>query len=347
MQLKLNILQMLRGFAAIGVLLFHIGVSTTFYFNVVWLNDCFSSFWVGVDFFFVLSGFIMVYVHYTDLKNRSNVKVFFLKRFVRIYPIYWIIASIYLVLQLYVGKLTFEKDWLYIVKSYLLIPQSKYPFLFPAWSLVFECFFYVIFGLGLLLGLRLAKYTLFVWLILILLNDFTRYSTLFVLDPRILEFLIGCVIGYIFQKYIDQIKRYCIPIFYCSISIFAILIICFIFLKLPVRGSVSGSFFYGSLAALLIFGTASLESNKPVKLPSLLLLIGSASYVFYLSHQIIVGLVYKVSSGLFHHQAKPAILFFTAIFTLIFTLIFSVLLHKSVENPLLKKLQGQLIKKND
>jgi exopolysaccharide production protein ExoZ len=92
MKIKLDLIQFLRGMMAIIVVLHHISGAMFFYLNKNWVYDIFSVGWFGVDFFFVLSGFIMVYAHKEDYILRTNVAKFFKKRFTRIYPTYWIIA---------------------------------------------------------------------------------------------------------------------------------------------------------------------------------------------------------------------------------------------------------------
>ena len=49
--------------------------------------------YAGVEFFFVLSGFIMVLVHRRDFGQPSKALVFMRKRVVRIYPIYWLVMA--------------------------------------------------------------------------------------------------------------------------------------------------------------------------------------------------------------------------------------------------------------
>src|SRR4051812_16613211 len=50
----------------------------------------------GVQFFFVLSGFIMLWVHAADIGRPAAAGKYFHKRFIRIYPIYWVATLILL-----------------------------------------------------------------------------------------------------------------------------------------------------------------------------------------------------------------------------------------------------------
>jgi peptidoglycan/LPS O-acetylase OafA/YrhL len=58
---------------------------------------------------------------------------------------------------------------------------------------------------------------------------------------------------------------------------------------------------FGIPAFLTVTGSASLEANKPLKMPDLLLYFGDASYSIYLAHSpvmsVLTGLVAKAKLG--------------------------------------------------
>jgi exopolysaccharide production protein ExoZ len=83
---KIQSLQAFRGFAALAVLFYHCAQR----------GDIHSPFlqlplmgYLGVDFFFVLSGFIIMYAHMRDPRTFTAVKTYLFKRITRIYPAYW------------------------------------------------------------------------------------------------------------------------------------------------------------------------------------------------------------------------------------------------------------------
>jgi peptidoglycan/LPS O-acetylase OafA/YrhL len=85
---------MLRGFAALGVMLFHF----TFFYHLSHpafapsLSLSFGHF--GVDLFFMISGFVI----FMTLERASSVRDFAVSRFARLYPVFWIALLLAVVL---------------------------------------------------------------------------------------------------------------------------------------------------------------------------------------------------------------------------------------------------------
>jgi exopolysaccharide production protein ExoZ len=107
----------------------------------------------GVDIFFVISGFIMVYI----LKPESRAGDFWLQRFTRIVPLYWLATIIAVV-----GGLL-APDWFFgrpegatTLQSLLFMPmgpgQWPHPLISPGWTLNYEFAFYTVLALCLLVG---------------------------------------------------------------------------------------------------------------------------------------------------------------------------------------------------
>ncbi|NYA48442.1 hypothetical protein BES36_005965 [Haemophilus quentini] len=93
-------LQYIRGFAALAVLFFHLRASLNNAYSQVNLGDLlFSQGYLGVDFFFVLSGFIICF---STEKENYGWGSFIIRRFFRIYPLLIIcITTYYLVMRNY------------------------------------------------------------------------------------------------------------------------------------------------------------------------------------------------------------------------------------------------------
>jgi peptidoglycan/LPS O-acetylase OafA/YrhL len=152
---QINALTSLRFFAALLVVVFHHGQSA-FKSAPLWCQSLIKGGYVGVPFFFVLSGFILAYNYLPDaragiLDNRR----FWLARFARIYPAY--AAALLLSAPLLLSALwqtqpagdALSRLGLQAVLCFGLvqawIPQWAFSWNGPAWSLSVEAFFYFAF----------------------------------------------------------------------------------------------------------------------------------------------------------------------------------------------------------
>jgi peptidoglycan/LPS O-acetylase OafA/YrhL len=108
--------------------------------------------WIGVDLFFVLSGFLVSGLLFKEYQKFGSInpKLFLIRRGFKIYPIFYLTSIIYILPRILLHKLDF-KSWVYemtFTQNYFL----GWGYLYPAsWSLAVEEHFY--FGLALLLWL--------------------------------------------------------------------------------------------------------------------------------------------------------------------------------------------------
>ena len=79
--MRIKELDAMRGIAALSVVLFHF----TFGFNHNDTNTFFHKGYLGVQLFFIISGFVI----FMTFEKTQNIKVFLLGRFTRLYPAYW------------------------------------------------------------------------------------------------------------------------------------------------------------------------------------------------------------------------------------------------------------------
>src|SRR3954463_5354085 len=81
-------LELGRGIAAIMVALSHaVGlVAEPRWFGAVGFGGHLANLNVGVDFFFVLSGFIVTFVHWGDIGRRDRLANYARQRFTRVFP---------------------------------------------------------------------------------------------------------------------------------------------------------------------------------------------------------------------------------------------------------------------
>lgn len=96
-QSELHAIQILRAVAALGVLTYHTMVEMATRFGGPVMFDHLVIGAAGVDLFFVISGFVMVYASEPLFGKRGASRVFFLRRLARIVPLYWALTA-YLVI---------------------------------------------------------------------------------------------------------------------------------------------------------------------------------------------------------------------------------------------------------
>jgi hypothetical protein len=288
---KLPAIQVLRGIAASLVVFYH-------YAGILKLPGPVHSWLIdsglitlgasGVDIFFVISGFIMVYTTQKKAGARDCL-AFIRQRIVRIYPLYWVWSTVMLALWLTgIGRTSRHFSTAFIVNSYLLIPcfngNDYEPMLARGWTLSFEMLFYIAFACAILLGLRKSKLA-FLAGAFVILSVFGRMLPLhsgigyLTTSPLIIEFLFGVLAAEILLRMPDIRTSgwmRMLPVLFMSLG--AVLLLCTVKLGLPgtIRFAV-----WGLPALLIVFGASMLRTTP---CPRLLVYLGDASYSIYLVH---------------------------------------------------------------
>ncbi|MCG2610371.1 acyltransferase [Flavobacterium sp. SM15] len=141
--MRLEQLTFTRFLAAMAIVIYHYGVNV-FPFEHKFLNSIFKQANVGVSYFFILSGFVMIIAYQN--KGSINFWNFIKKRIARIYPAYgfailMLIAYFAYTLEpLPIGQLLLNST---LLQAWL--PGHVFAFNYPSWSLTVEMFFYVTF----------------------------------------------------------------------------------------------------------------------------------------------------------------------------------------------------------
>ena len=208
---QLKSIQVLRAIAALGVLTLHAATEKVSFLGGE--PGPFKNFLLGaagVDLFFVISGFVMVYSSESLFGRPGAPRTFFLRRLVRITPLYWavtvaIIAYIYAV---HGAKLWDIYTPASLVASFLFWPYPRVDgFAFPVhllgWTLNYEMFFYAVFAAAIVLPRRFAVAA--VTLVLLALVALGRMTPLplpfsFWANSIILEFCFGMVIALAYRE---------------------------------------------------------------------------------------------------------------------------------------------------
>lgn len=330
--------QILRGLAAIMVVFAHIESQIERAGGATFplLNIGVS----GVDVFFVISGFI---IWVTSQSNRMTIWTFYSRRAIRIIPLYWLVTGFITFVALVAPSLMSSTvfNLTHVIASFGFVPyphpvlHDPYPILVPGWSLNYEAFFYLLFGMGLLLPKRLL--TLFACLgaLLVLtacgfLIRQPNYLLYFYTDPIILEFAFGICIGALYT----HVSK---PPLWVGLAAIPVGIAGIIGAGLAdwVNDHHVRFLAVGVPATLLVFGvTVARRYQFDPRLP-LLVALGDASYSIYLTHVIVVPVGFRLwaISHLGYGTAQMTLLVFLEV-----VLAASVgwVVHRLVERPLLE-----------
>jgi len=336
MQNKIYNIQALRGIAVLLVVFYHIiAIETKYNSNYIVMPDFFKIGNIGVDIFFIISGFIMVTVTKNYFKDRNKFYKFIYLRFTRIYPLYWF----YTILLLPI--LFIKPEWVNssqngnvnILSSILLFPTETLPLVMVGWSLIHEIYFYIIFGLFLLLidKSKLIKYT-FIWLLLIIISniliDYNLPLIKLIINPLTVEFIAGILLGIYFLKYNHKISFSKTLLF---ISFLSLLFISYLHESVEIQGW-SRIMIYGVPSFLIVLFSIEVEKQGFV-FHKYLILIGDASYSIYLSHLLTLNVVAKVFNIFLFENYIFELLMVTTMLTV--ALAWGLISYRYIETPII------------
>ncbi|MGN5376476.1 acyltransferase family protein [Sphingomonas hankookensis] len=276
-------LQAGRGIAACLVVLFHVNglVSSPQYWNEQLLAGVFRFGHAGVEFFFVLSGFIMTLVHQRDIGRASRIYNYAIKRIARIYPLYWLVTLA--VFALYFVSGNAKHALLY--NSIFLIGLHAESVLAVGWTLFHEITFYIIFGI-LILNRKLGIVIFCIWMALCITSvwmNFSHYS----LQTINVNFMFGILAGIYFNK----LK---ITHVIMMISIFCFVAIGLEEVYVKAVDPELRSIMYGLASAFGIAAAVSAEKAGSISSPYSMRLLGDASYSLYLVHYPVIAIAAQI-----------------------------------------------------
>lgn len=345
--MRLNQLTGLRYFAALLVFLSHCAWEGKSQF----IQTLFKEGYVGVSFFFVLSGFVLSYSYGDRLKQGTLSKGKYLAlRLARVMPMHIATATPFLLFALHKGQAEPLKSLLNLCLLQSWIPSSPwyYSLNAPSWSLSDELFFYttfiglVFFSLRQKIQLLCALFSCVfvsglvctVYLSEIkLLGERTFANWLFYVFPgfRLLEFVVGMIVFELWKRKVFSSLKFAwlaFPALLCAmvcghlipeafrLSLYYLPFVTFLLIShLTENRSTSYSFF----------------SSRP------LVLLGEASFAFYLIHLPIIYLANRLLPSLANHP-----LLFSGLLFLVIS-IASVLVFLSLERPIEQRLKQLVV----
>jgi peptidoglycan/LPS O-acetylase OafA/YrhL len=345
---KLNLLQVYRGIAAVLVVLFHLNDMTQDRLKQDTFFNLFEAGWSGVDYFFVLSGFIMVYVHRSAIGKKDQLKSFLVKRAVRIYPIYWIVSLIVLVFFLGVPGFANNQDLGFgkIITSLLLLPNKDLPILNVGWTLIYELYFYFLFCIAIWFKPKHSVPILSTWLFVTILHfcKIVKFPSSFFLLNLVfgnmnLEFVLGCLAAYVVIKYNNKIGKYRWILFGIANLGYVILGMLVAWRNIEIERITT----FGVLAALLIIAATSIDLKDSPKIPYLLIFLGDASYSIFLTHGPLISASTKILQKA--NLGKYFDGFFAPALLAVFAVVFGCIFYSLIEKPLTVFLRKNIVEK--
>lgn len=346
-------LQVVRAIAALSVVVDHAFatpfnglISDSNYNYIHHALNCLGAF--GVDVFFVLSGFLMVF---TQKDSKTSYR-FIKDRVIRIYPAYIIYSTpviIYAILSS--GYDHGINNITQLVQNYALLPGvaglSYNNANYPGWTLVYEMFFYFTFSACLMITRDKARLTVMISTIFIAMLLISRLA----FDARnddyqltdfnfisgnmiIIDFVFGCFLGLLGRE--GKVKIGSVTFIFSVIFIFSSATFALSMLNIPEDKNLVSIFISTMPATIIIyFSIRSREVDC-----NFLQLIGNASYSIYLTHVTILILSRKVMDKL-NLSDSISIVILVHIAFIITSVVLGLIAYRFVEKPIIDIMKGK------
>jgi peptidoglycan/LPS O-acetylase OafA/YrhL len=341
--MRLNCLEAARGLAAFAVVLFHMNGSASFHAELPFFPSLATAIH-GVDFFFVLSGFIIYHVHRHDIGRPLAAWDFVAKRCIRLFPILWLIVLGTIALFAFAGR---SISGFQVLTSLLLTPSQLEPLPDTVWTLRHEFIFYVAFVV-LILDRRVGLALFAGWTAAVLAQLFFALSgrpigglASFFLSSYEIDFVLGAAVAAVGLP-----ARGGRSILAGALTVTAALL--WLGERLGMERLALND--YTSLAAtawvvalgiafaLVVLGLLGIE--RQTRVPRWLIGLGACSYELYLVHVPVQMVLMRI--GLALHWPAPAILAVVALGPIPVAL----LLHRHFERPVSRWLRTRLLRRS-
>jgi len=258
----------------------------------------------GVHIFFVLSGFIICFIHFSDIDKPNRAGRYFYKRFSRIYPVYWLVLLFFI--PSYLSSVN-SINFYYLFDNITLFRTSNHgKIIVVAWTLSHEILFYAVFLILILNRIVGSIFVFFCGFLMIYYVvtgaalmppytlskitgiDYGAFTNMFRLasNPINALFAIG-VLSYLVTKLLltnphrDAIAKTSIA---SGIVLFVIASILWLSEERDYTKWASFNLIFGLSAFFLMVGSVSQTMENWASKQSFLLLLGNASYSIYLTH---------------------------------------------------------------
>ncbi len=342
-----------RGVAALRVCLFHsYGLIEKYFGGMPWGN-LFQAGHSGVEFFFILSGFIILHVHRRDIGRPEKIKPFLFKRAIRILPLFWLVTLPLGLLFLAAPMLGADRELTpgKLLTDLLLIPREGTLTLPPAWTLQHEAVFYLIFAVALvsraagILALGLWQATCIVVMVFSLTDPNYRLPLSKLIGFHNLGFGIGLLIALLYASRYFAIVRPLLP----KCGAWAVIPLLAMFAGEWIVGAdlfgggAALALSYFAIYAVLVMALLAIRPQPRPGLDATLGVLGSASYALYITHEPVGSIVNKV---LINPVIQPFVGPVTAYAVIVGAcLLTGIALHFAIERPAMDWLRSRLLRR--
>jgi peptidoglycan/LPS O-acetylase OafA/YrhL len=258
---------------------------------------------MGVDVFFMVSGFIMYYLTAQRFGSIAYAGEFLKRRFIRVVPLYWICTALMLLaIGVAAGKIHHTDATLpRILASLLFFPTARadglvMPVLAIGWTVNYEVFFYLLYALALTQAKRLGLGLLIaVFVVLAAVGYWLRPAApalSFWTSPIILEFLLGMALAHLRLDRGLRVGRTG-QILGFGLAL-GVLVAANLILKMgppPPGGLPAVRWLWGAIPALFLAAPMIFGPEFQGRVGRILARGGDASYALYLSHPFTLNLL--------------------------------------------------------
>lgn len=344
MNKRIDNLQILRAIAAMAVVVHHTFEEALYTHQTTGMPDwLITSGAAGVDIFFVISGFIMVYVSFPKGQEPVTPRRFLLDRTTRIYPFYWVCTGVVICLW----SIGFYKNLHLSLQSaaqaILLLPTNALP-VPVAWTLILEIYFYAIFAIA-LLGKTKSKViaiTAGVIFCAVLISSLSGTSIGPYNNPITIEFCFGMFAALLFDRLSKVRPRHSYVI--GGVALAAIIIA-------PIFVPHANTNGLPSPYRLLVWGIPSFlllvpflrQTTASSRLSRIGIALGDASYAIYLTHPFCM-MAYAVT---LRHSALVSDLpqLIVAPFVITASALLGIAAHRYLEAPITRLIRRHILPK--
>lgn len=344
----------LRFFAFFKVFLLHLPVVAFPWFNFIRAGGG-----IGVQFFFVLSGFLITYI-VCEEKQRTgnlNLKNFFLRRALRIWPLYYAMVAVAyatpFILQHYLHLSSsadgYKPDFLMSVlflENYQMMITHDHANVSPLsvmWSLCIEEHFYIVWGLVLyFIQVSTLRMVIVVSIVLAPTARFIYVGYNIPTSDLITNidlFAYGALPAYLWIEHEEKVAQRLNHISFRAKLLFVGVVLIVVLLCSQLKGDAAfilTTSLLGILFATVLLLTLPENNRLKIKDNNVLSRLGLYTYGLYLFHTLVINLLRQVflMKNWDYNTTGGAIIFIIA--SIVLTLFFSILSYHFFEKPFLK-----------